>query len=325
MDERPILIIKLSSLGDVLHPLPALHLLKEHYQVPIHWVTQPEYSSLVECFDDVDKVIVFPRRNVLRGLRSFIKTLRSTDYQAVFDFQGLLKSALIAKFAKTDKRVGFADAREGADIFYSDLVKVSGDRVHSVDRGLSICSSLGLECSEVRFPVSFPEYNFDIAGPLVALAPCSRWASKNWPIARFAELANALVKQKNASIVLLGSPDDREECAELEKRIDGKVLNITGKCSIPELGGAIEKVDLFIGNDSGPMHMAAAVKTPVIALFGPTDPVRTGPYGYLADVIGPEFTEGEEPDHRSFKNEDTTVIEKIAVSVVLQKALDKLS
>jgi heptosyltransferase I len=113
----------------------------------------------------------------------------------------------------------------------------------------------------------------------VALVPCSRWPSKNWPAASFAQAGRDLQEHANASLYLVGGEADRPACAALAKEFKGRVVNLAGALTLPQLGGLLQAMNLVIANDSGPMHMAASLGTPVLAVFGPTDPKRTGPYG----------------------------------------------
>jgi lipopolysaccharide heptosyltransferase II len=113
----------------------------------------------------------------------------------------------------------------------------------------------------------------------------SRWKTKNWPVERFASVANRLQTERDATIFILGGPGDADVCAGLEKAVGGRTVNLCGRLSLPASGSLIRDLDLLIANDSGPIHMAAAVGTPVLAVFGPTDPRRTGPYGTIHRVV----------------------------------------
>jgi len=130
-----------------------------------------------------------------------------------------------------------------------------------------------------EFPVVFPKKDFFAAHPRIALAPCSRWPTKNWPAARFIAAARAIREQTNATFFLVGAPEDGFVCDEIAVALGDGAVNLCGQTSLVELGSVLTEMDLALTVDSGPMHIAAAVGVPVLALFGPTDPQRTGPYG----------------------------------------------
>lgn len=274
-----ILVIKLSSLGDLFHALPAVHMIKKQLNCHIDWVTQTEYAGLVECFPDVDNVIIFPRRSFLKDARLFIAKLRFRRYDCVIDMQGLLKSALLVSVARTGRSIGPSFHREGARVFYSEVAGKREKNRHAVEKNLDFVSHLGLQIDEVKFPVEFPDANVQGRQPRVVFVPCSRWRTKNWPPECFVAVGARLQKTLNASIFLIGSGEDRKICEQIRRNLPQPSFNLAGKQSLVETGGMLKKADLLISNDSGPIHMAAALGIRVLALFGPTDPRRTGPYG----------------------------------------------
>lgn len=277
-----ILAVKLSALGDLFHPLPALHDLKRALGCEIDWVVQRQYVSLVECFTDIDRVIGFPRRRWARGAPAFLRALRQREYDVALDFQGLLKSGLVCRLARASRRVGPSFHREGSRVFYTDVAGTLNKARHAVEECRDFAEFFGAPPGPDRFPVAFPAPSgLDERRPRVAVAPASRWPSKNWPAERFAAVARGLAEACDPAFYLLGSPGERELCAGIAQAAGnrGEVHDMAGRLSLAEVGGLLERADLLIANDTGLMHMAAAVGTPVLALFGPTDPVRTGPYG----------------------------------------------
>lgn len=282
---KRILIIKMSSLGDLFHALPAVHLIKQHTGAAVDWVVHDIYAELAGCFTDVERVIAFPRRNFWRQRAAFVTELRQERYDLALDMQGLLKSALVMRSVRADRRVGPSFSREGSRFFYDAVSGPRNKKRHAVEENLDTVRFLGIPMGPVEFPVRFPKV--DLAGPRpqVGLLPCSRRADKNWPPERFAEVARALREKTEAHIVLLGSPADRPVCDALARSVGEGVTNLCGKTTMLELGGAVRALDLLITVDSGPMHVAAAVGTPTVAVFGPTNPVKTGPYGPLHRVV----------------------------------------
>ncbi|NLB55586.1 MAG: glycosyltransferase family 9 protein [Lentisphaerae bacterium] len=280
-----ILVIKLSSMGDLFHPLPALRSIKEQLNATIDWVVQPEYKELVGCFDDVSEVIAFPRRNLLRNFRGFCKELRSNRYDMALDFQGLLKSALITRFARVGRVIGPSFQREGASFFYSEIAGTKNKERHAVDECKDFVKILGLVPDNDLFPISFKQIPLGEDRPRIALIPGARWNTKRWPVENFARTGAILSEKYNASLYLFGSSDESSLCDYIADTSGYEVLNFCGKTSICEMGSYLAAMDLVICNDSGPMHMAAALGKPLVAVFGPTDPSRTGPYGAETSVL----------------------------------------
>ncbi len=280
-----ILIIKLSSLGDLFHALPAVHRLKDAWNAEIDWVTQSEYADLVHAFDDVSRVFVFPRRHFIHGIRRLRRELRHTRYDYVLDLQGLFKSALVTALSRGRRKIGPSFHRECSRLFYREIAGKRNRNRHAVDEIMDVVRHLGIEPTPIEFPTAFPVMTPDRPSPRVAFIPRSRWTTKNWPASKFIETGNALIRACNANVYLVGSKEDQAACLEIEQGLERPCRNLCGTTSLIELGGWLQSMDLVISVDSGPLHMAAAVGVPVMALFGATDPLRTGPYGRGHRVI----------------------------------------
>lgn len=280
-----ILIIKLSSIGDLFHALPAVHNLKVELDAQIDWITTSPYVDLVNSFTDVDTVIPFYRHNFFSHFPKFISKLRASKYDMVIDLQGLLKSALVSRMAKAKNRIGPSFHREGSRFFYSAVAGKRNKDRHAVEENLDIIHHLGLNLIPPEFPVAFPKKVLSEPHPRVAICPASRWETKNLPTQSFIDIGNALLKQDSASIFLLGGPEDKEICSEIEERLEAKVTNLAGKLSLVETGSILQKMDLMISNDSGPLHMGVAAGVQTLSIYGPTDPKRTGPFGKIHKVI----------------------------------------
>lgn len=275
----------MSSLGDLFHALPAVHQLKNGLKASVDWVVHDIYAGLARCFTDVDRVISFPRQDLLRGFAEFRRQLRQERYDYAFDLQGLLKSGLVTWMADARRRIGPSFHREGSRLFYDVVAGPCDKNRHAVEECLDSVRFLGLLKSDIRFPVQFPKPPIEAHFPRVALLPCSRRKDKNWPPERFTEVAAALIKERGAAIYLVGSKADIPTCERIASKLTGRIHNLAGKTSILELGGILQQMDLMVTVDSGPMHMAAALNVPVVAVFGPTFPERTGPYGQQHHVI----------------------------------------
>jgi len=274
-----ILAVKLSSMGDLFHALPAVHNLKIGLAARIDWVVNEEYVELVKCFDDVDRVVPFSRKAFLSTLGPFLRELRSETYDCVIDFQGLMKSALITVSAAAPRRIGPSFHRECSRLFYTEVAGRRDKDRHAVEENLDVVRHLGVDLLEPRFPVSFPDRCLDDRHPRVGFVPSSRWPSKNWPVNCYVDLAKRLKTTVDATVFLFGGPADAPVCDAVEKGVGEGVVNLAGRIGLVELGAYLKEMDLLVANDSGPVHMAAAIGTPALVVFGPTDPKRTGPYG----------------------------------------------
>lgn len=285
---KRILVVKLSSFGDLFHALPAVNLLRRHTGAQVDWACHDIYVDLVRCFSPVDRVIPFPRHSFARHSARFLRELHTQDYDLVVDLQGLLKSAFVTRAARAARRIGPSFSREGSRLFYDAVAGPTNKDRHAVEECLDTLRYLGLPDHPVEFPVDFPAVPLNLPRPRIGLLPCSRRAEKNWPIVHFAEVGRAI---PGAQFLVLGGPADALPCAELTAAIGERAHNWCGRTTMIELGGLIRELDLLITVDSGPMHVAAAVGTPTVAVFGPTDPVRTGPYGPRHRVVreGPDL------------------------------------
>ncbi len=299
---RKILLVKLSSIGDVVHSLPVLKALRSRYpKAHITWVVKPFCSEIIEGNPYLDEVLIFERqkwssfKNASSGIRDFrqlIRDVRAKEFDMVVDLQGLFYTGLITFLSGAPIRVGFANAREGSHLFYNHKVKVPTMNLHAVDRYMLVVEALGIEAREKDFSIvtGAQDQRFveDLLGkiqrrqprvPIVAINPSARWVTKQWNQEKFAELGDVLYRQWGASIVLIGSHKDVALVEKIRLATCCEPIVMTGKTNLKQLVALLSRVDLLITNDTGPMHIASSVRTPTVALFGPTDPRRTGPYG----------------------------------------------
>ena len=281
-----ILVVKLSSLGDLFHALPTVRALREGLGAAVDWATQTNYVELVRCFSDVRRVIGFPRRGGWADWRLFLRELRFDRYDLILDLQGLMKSAMVARLARGNRRIGPSFHREGSRLLYDEVAGARDKQRHAVEEALDVVRHLGLPLPQPPvFPVAFPKKSIEAVRPRIALVPCSRWLTKNWPVARFCEVACAVRECTGATFFLLGGQENRAACDEIAAAVGVGGVNLCGQTSLVEMGSVMAEMDLALTVDSGPMHVAAALGVPVVALFGPTDPARTGPYGAGHRVI----------------------------------------
>ena len=305
LPERPrILLLRTSSLGDVVHALPVLRLLKLHLpHAEIFWWLESSLILLLEDDPDLAGILRFERHGLTKparwpGIWTGIRDMRNGHYDWAIDLQGLARSGFNTWLANADLSIGLDNAREGnregARLFYDVVAPRSAPGTHAVDRYLAVLPKLGVPVHKnfqwlpVRTGVAAmvrarwrPEN-----ARWVALLPGARWDNKRWPLEYFQEVARRLPGQTDdLKFVILGGKDDRALGAAIAAANPERCQDLTGLTSLPELIEWLRLCELVITNDSGPMHLAAALGKPVIALFGPTDPLSTGPYGQLETVI----------------------------------------
>jgi 3-deoxy-D-manno-octulosonic-acid transferase/heptosyltransferase-1 len=308
-----ILIVKLSAIGDVIQTLPALNAIRKHYpHARITWLVEEEAAGLITGHSALDRVIVSRRKRWAKGIlgrRSlktikesyrFVRELKDTRYDLIIDFHGLLKSGLLIGLSKGKRKVGFGKGMEHAEcsyLFLNELVPAVDMDAHAVTKNMMLIRALGIPADEIEYRLPVSEQDRRLAAdllvrcgdegskPLVAINPVARWATKLWSHAKFAELADRLVAEHDALIVFTGSQSDREVIARIGSLMRCKATNLAGETTLKFLAALYEKTEVAIVTDTGPMHLAAAVGTPVVALFGPTAPWRTGPFGSGHQVI----------------------------------------
>jgi lipopolysaccharide heptosyltransferase I len=293
---RKILIIKPSSLGDVVHSLPFLNALRDGFpKAEIHWIIAKGLEELLDGHPMINKLWIINKddwkriksaRTTIKELRFLFKSLKAEKYDIVIDLQGLLRSGILAKAAGAPVRIGFKEAREGSRIFYTHTVKAGKD-VHAVDRYLEIAKFLGCNISDIKFPfpLSFNSQlttlNLQLPERYAVIVSGARWETKRWYPERFGELASMLPVKS----VIVGGESDVDIADIVVKNSGGKAISVAGKTTLKELIEIIRNARIVVTNDSGPMHIAAALNVPVFAIFGPTNPLRTGPYGKLHVII----------------------------------------
>jgi lipopolysaccharide heptosyltransferase I len=297
---RRVLLVKPSALGDVVHALPVLATLKRRYPaVTFDWLVEEETAAIVTGHPSLGHSVVSGRRRWLRQLRdprtapaalrearAFVAEVRHRRYDAVLDLQGLLKSALYVLAAGAPMRVGFAEGREGAPWVLTHRIVAPPQPVHAVRRYLALAAAV--DATEPVWDFSIPvgerdraEARAALAGlpqPRVVLHPGARWRTKLWQPEAWHQVAGALAAG-GAGVLVTGSREDAPLAERIVSGLDPRARSAAGQVSLKGLAALLAEVDLMVTVDSGPMHMAAAVGTPLVALFGPTDPARTGPFG----------------------------------------------
>jgi len=283
---RSFLVVRLGALGDIVHTVPAVAALRETFpEARIGWVVERKWSSLVKMASCVDEVICLEPSAA--GYLSCIRRLRSGQYDCVIDFQGLYKSALLARFSGAARRVGRdrASAREpGAAQFYSDYVHPAGRHVAEMNVSLAVGAG-ARQPDAMRFPMLVPQKAskqvkaiLDKAGiyEFIVVSPGGGWRSKCWPADRYgAVCADVWGRHGLPAVINIGPGEESlaREVVEAAAPAQSLVLSLP----LPQLGALLMQSKLVISADSGPLHLAAALGARTVGLFGPTDPARNGP------------------------------------------------
>lgn len=266
-----ILVVRLGAMGDIIHTLPAVVSLKHsHPGAHLTWVIEPRWRPLLEDNPFIDRLVEL-RRDSTGGLLETIRELRSERYDFAVDFQGLIKSALTAAFGRPERIFGYhqSQVRERvAALFYSNKVRARAD--HVVDRNLELAAAAGATRLLRNFPLPKGSPESDLPeGDYVLASPLAGWGAKQWPLQHYRVLASMLRDQLGVALVLDGPPGSGFDHHS----------SISGLIHATRLAAAV------VGVDSGPLHLAAALGRPGVAIFGPTDPARNGPYGNSIHVL----------------------------------------
>lgn len=293
---RKILIVKPSSLGDVVHSLALLNVIRNCFpEAAIHWVISGGLADLLQDHPMIDRLWTIDKESwkkitgklkAFKELRTLSKKLKAEKFDLVIDLQGLFRSGLISWFTHAPSILGFTEAREGSRFFYSQLIE-GGKNVHAVDRYLKVARFLGCNTSKVIFPfarnndMNALRKKFSLPDRYAVIVPGARWKTKRWPMEKFGRVASGLPLRS----VILGSLSDKEISSEISKISNGKTISLTGETSLKELVTIIKHAHFMLTNDTGPMHIAAALSIPVYAIFGPTSDLLTGPYGTIHTIF----------------------------------------
>ena len=295
-----ILLIKPSSLGDVVHALPVLSGLRQRYpQAHIAWLIGKSFAPLLRGHPAIDELIDFDRKRFGRLGRNlgatveffrFVRELRERRFGLVIDLQGLFRSGYFAWKTQAPVRIGFGDAREFAPMFYTHKLPPRTNDMHAVDRNLGVASMLGFADAPPLFDLAIrdeeraeastllAEVGIAADQPFVAVMPGARWETKQWPVERFAPVIDQVFDATGIHSVLLGGGDEVAACATIAAACRSQPASLAGRTSLRLLSAIIERAASVLCHDSGPLHLAAALDRPLVCLTGPTNPARTGPY-----------------------------------------------
>lgn len=319
MGDPRFLAVRLGSMGDVVHAFPAVAALRAAFPAArIDWLVERNWAPLVRTSPDVDRVIEFVPRSAA-GLWRCAKHLRDMSYTCAIDFQGLYKSALLAYSSGAARRIGFERhfAREGgAAVFYTQ--RVTPVARHIVDQNLALAEAAGAKRRdgrpELRIP---PEADATLERFLhtnglkqfIVVSPGGGWRSKCWLPERYGELCRALERNHDLRAVVNYGPGERE-LAEAAGRAAAPSRPVPFSAEIPELMALLRRARLVVAADTGPLHLAVVLGTPVVGLYGPTDPARNGPYSE-ADIA----VRNARPEETTYKRSVTYSAAMLSITV----------
>ncbi len=339
--QLPFLVVRLSSIGDIVHALPAVSALaRAHPQREIHWAVEARYAYLLDgnphvarriCLDTLGGRARPLSGNKIQNAAGAWHELRASLYEAVIDFQGLIKSALVARIARTRKRVGFArgSVREPlASLFYSEAVSAEGRR-HVIEKNIALAERLGASAVAWEFPLPRSEESErKVAGELqrrqisdfIIVNPGGGWKAKRWAPSNYARLIRALAGALSDQILVTGSASE----APVIQTILGEAASANAGYFPSTLIEYIElarRARLFIGGDTGPLHLAAALATPIVALYNSSDrlntPERNGPFNPSDITLTAERPFAQDSEHSGY-------LEGISVERVVESVRERL-
>ncbi len=289
-----ILIIKPSALGDIVHSLPFLSALKKRFpNARIDWVVAHGLHRFLEGHPMIDRLWVIKKdqwkkignlKHTLKEVSELKKGLKACEYDVSIDLSGLLRSGIISYFSKAKIKLGFKESDEGSPLFYTHKIHGSMN-IHAIDRYLEIARFMGCSTDIIEYPFApfepFPPILKQLPEDFVVMCPSAGKTANRWQGEKFGRLASKLL----LPTVVIASKAEADIAQKVVDYSKGQAISVAGQTGLKDLVSLISKAHFFVCNDTGPMHIAAALNIPVFAIFGPANPVRTGPYGTIHTVI----------------------------------------
>lgn len=290
-DPKRILIVLHGSIGDVTRALPLTVMLRRAFpRAFLAWSIEPSCLPLLQGNSTIDEIIVLERRRFWRTAGLFLARVRAGNFDLVLDLQRLFKSGFISWWSGARQRIGFhrKDSKEFNWIFNNLHIPAYGEEIPKIEHYLKFADYLGIDRSPLEWhfnltageQASIKDHLSKVTGPFAALFVGTRWESKQWFPSQMSECADQLQGDYGLGVVLLGSKDDQPLAQEVVALSRSKLVDLAGRTTLREAIGIIQNARIAVGPDTGLMHIAAALRTPVISLWGATSPRRTGPYGY---------------------------------------------
>ena len=303
---KRILIIRLSAIGDVIETLPAVHALRRgRPDAYIGWILEEAPYSMLQGHPDIDRFFLFPKKELKNAIkqRDFRKVknlldrvgeeLKADHFDVAIDMHNLFKSGVVALLSGAEERIGYGRYKEGSRFFLTRRIPPPKRQMHFVDWQMNLVQRLGVKHSDIEFVLpdfskeeqTIREFLADnkITERYFCLAPGTSWPNKCWTTQGMAEVADRL--NAYGKVVLIGSTQDKALAEEVSSLMKTRPIDAVEKLNLREVAVLLRQAQSYLGGDTGPMHLAVAVGTQVVAWFGPTSPAKTGPYQENAAVI----------------------------------------
>jgi heptosyltransferase-1 len=324
-----VLIVKLGALGDVINTLPLVINIKRQLNAEIHWLVAPLSFELIKKHKSVDRAILFDKHNLKKSLPDALKEIRKIKYDIVLDLQRLFKSGIFTMIAKANRKIGFDKKRckEMSWIFPFERITPADPNAHMLTQYMEFAKHLEIEPDEITWNIpwytsgldrtSQTDFAFDyeyIVLNIGATKPANRWSPVN-----FAILADMIEEKTSFKPVITGGLEDQPFAEKIQTEAHCRINNLCGKTSLKELSIIIASAKCVVSCDTGPMHLAVALGTELIALFGPSDPFRTGPFH---GTIIQENIDCSPCNQK--KCSDPICMEKIMPERVMDKLIEKI-
>jgi len=342
---KSILLIKPSSLGDIVMALPALSSLRRSFpQAKITWLVRPEFAPILEGHPHLDEIMLFDRKALakawcrpaaFRQLTDLIGRLRRGRFDAVLDLQGLFRTASLAWLSGCKKRFGPVWRKECAHLFYTTTVLPRLEWVHVIDTYRKLIEAMGGQDLPVEFVLPpkpaavasvqnlLTRQKIDL-NRYAVIVPGSAQVSKCWPADRFAALADRLASAHGLAVVATGGKSESPMIEQIQRLAKHPIINLAGQTSLPELVEVLRHAKLVVSNDTGPGHIGAALGRPLVMMFSWSNPLRVGPYGRPECIVGHDVEsrglaiKSRDPQHAvqhiTFDEVHAKVVEQLAIS-----------
>lgn len=319
MDDQRFLVLRMSALGDIIHTLPAVSALRESFpSATIDWLVDRKWAPILEGNPSVNNVIAVDRGS-WRDVISAVRRIRHKKYTLTIDFQSLYRSAILGRLSGASKRLGF-DAHysreSGAAFFYTDVV--SPRQLHKVEHNMELAEAAGARTNEIRFLLpaesdAAAQVEHTLAakgvGDYFVLSPGGGWGSKCWPAERYGELHRALTQKYGWQGIVSFGPGERD-LAQSVRTSAGPPEPIVEMFDLRQLVALLRRARFLVAGDTGPLHLASALGTPVVGLYGPTDPFRNGPYS-PRDVV----VRKAQPEETTYRRDKSPSPAMLAITV----------
>lgn len=296
-----ICLIKPSALGDVVQTLPILPVLKARFpDAQISWVIRDSFANLLEAHPQIDEVIPFSRRSSVPYWWGFLKDLKKRQFDLVLDLQGLMRTGVMTAATRARWRIGIEAAREGSHLAYNMTIPETSRFVPAYQKYWNVADAFGSgkTSRETRIFISDEDKAWarktlsagEQSCPTLAIHAGAQWITKRWPPESFAAVGAKAIRHFRCNIVLVGTADERPLTSQIEQLLHkfvptGRVLNLAGQTSLKQLAAVLMETDYLLTNDSGPMHLAAGLGTPVTGIFTCTSALRSGPPGDQHELV----------------------------------------